>query len=510
MSQRLKTIVENTFIDGYNDSTKPEDLRKIKGKYYMADIKNAFIEENKLVKRKGYATIGNASKTKKVLGQSRHEPSGGSKYVLRAINNSGDTQSTVEGWSGTGNWAELTGGDSQTADLNHEFVMAENATYIFNGTDTVLKTTNGTSTSTVAAIPIGTQAKWWHNYFWVMGVTGNKSRLYFSDVNEPETFDAVNGFIDINTDDNEELIGLGALKDTLFIFKASSIFQLTGYGTGDFTLADLNDFGTGVGTIAPRSIVETGNDIYYISFRGQTPHIKSVQRTREGFFTDGGVMSDNITGTMNRIVKGQIENTAGVYDGRRIWFAITTTGTTNNEVIVMDELTKGWVRLDGVNASVIHISSIGGSYEIYFGDATATGLSYVFNNSATSDNSAAIDFLVDSPMYQPRPGRKSRFKYLYVTASVSSDVDIDVDNSPDGFTFNDLKTISLTGEGAAFGSAIFGTSKFGATSISRVRADFAGGSAYYMQYRLRNNKADEDVSIREWELMYSERGLRAT
>src|SRR3990167_8053869 len=312
MSQNLKPIVERNFLLGYNDKDKPEDLRKPDGSVYMADIRNGFVEENKIMKRTGYTAIGDAPVSKAVLGQARHEPSGGTKYILRARNNAGDTQAVIEAWSGSGNWSALTSGSSQTASLDHEFVSAENATYIFNGTDTVGKTTNGTSMSTVAAIPIGRGAKWWHNFFFVFGVTGNRSRLYFSDVNEPETFDAVNVLIDINTDDNENIVKISALKDTLVIFKNSSVFLLTGYGTSDFTLSNLDDFGTGVGTIAPRSVVETGNDVYYLTFYGGTPHFKSIRRTENDSLIDAGIISDAITGTMNRMVKGQLANCSGV------------------------------------------------------------------------------------------------------------------------------------------------------------------------------------------------------
>lgn len=506
--QNLTRLTENYFLLGYNDKDKPENLRQSTKKIYMADIKNGFIEENKLVKRKGYVTIGNAPVEKAVLGQQRHEPSAGTKYILRARNDADGDYAVVESWSGSGNWAALTGASAQTASAEHEFVMAENATYIFNGTDTVLKTTNGTTTSEVSTIPKGIDARWWHNFLFVFGVSGLKSRLYFSDVNEPETFDAVNGYIDINTDDNEEIIGLGVLKDNLLIFKPSAIFLLTGYGTTDFALTDLKDFGAGIGTLARRSIVETGNDVYFITFYGSTPHFKSITRTVNDAFIDSGILSDAITGTMDRLVKGRIKQTAGRFDGRRVWYSVCTSGTTNNEVLVLDTETGGWTRHTGINASVFNVSTISGVPNMYFGSSTANGLSYHLNNSATSDNTAAIDFDIKTPMYAPQLGHKSRFKYLYLTADVESEVDIDVDYSIDGFTFDNLKTFSLENTGATFGTAIFGTSKFGSTTIARDRI-FGGGSAYYMQYRFRNNAADEDIAIREWEVFFSPRSLRS-
>lgn len=503
MAQNLKLLREDDF-KGYNDKDKPENLPP----GFCADILNGFVEENKLIKRSGYSKIGNTPVSKPILGQQRHEPSGGSKYILRARNNSGDTNAVVEGWSGSGDWVALTGASSQTADAEHEFVMASNATYIFNGSNTVLKTTNGTSTSTVAGIPIGKDARWFHNFLFVFGVTGNRSRLYFSDVNTPETFDSVNGWIDINPGDNEEITALAVLKDELLIFKNNRVWSLTGFGVSDFTLQDLGERLTGVGTIARRSIVETGNDVYYLSFQGGVAHFRSIQRTKFGQLVDGGIISDNITGTMKRMVTTRLGQTAGIFDGRKVWWSIVSgVSTTNNEVVVYDTLSRAWVRLTGINANVFHISTLTSKIQIYFGESGNNANSYIFDTS-TNDNGSAIDFKVITRMYNPAPGRKCRYKYLYLTGDIETDVDIDVDYSPDGFTLADLGTIMLTGSGAVFGSAIFGSSKFGATSVARDRLDFAGGQAYYMQYQFRNSVLDEDVAIREWEIFYQEKAIR--
>lgn len=505
MAQLLRKISETEFVKGYNDKDKPENLRK----GYMADLLNCFIEQNKIVKRKGYSLVGNTPVSKPILGQARHEPSGGSKYILRARDNSGSTNSVVESWSGSGNWATLTGASSQTAGAKHEFVLASNATYIFTDAgNTVLKTTNGTSTSTVAGIPAGKDARWFHNFLFVFGVSGNKSRLYFSDVNTPETFDAVNGYIDVNPGDNEDITALAVLNDELLIFKNTRIWSLTGFGVSDFTLTNLGERITGIGTDSSRGIVETGNDVYYLSYRGKTPHFRSIQRTKFGQLVDAGIISDDISGTMDRLVTSRSSQVAGIFDGRKVWWSVPTdASTTNNEVLVYDTLSQGWTRHTGINANVFHISTISGEVQLYFGESGNNARSYKLDTT-TNDNGVAIDFQVKTPLYAPVEGVKSRFKYLYMTGDVETDVDVDIDYSPDGFTLSDLGTISFTGAGAMFGSAIFGTSKFGATTVARDRLDFAGGQAYYMQYRFRNNVLDEDVSIREWEIFYQPKHIR--
>jgi hypothetical protein len=225
MAQDLQRIIESSFLQGYNDRDKPEDLRKPDaGVIYMAMIKNAFIEENKIKKWQGYQKIGDSLVANMILGQERHEPYGGSKYILRAINNVGDTNAQIEGWSGSGGFVALTGAVTQTANSRTSFVMANNATYIFNeANDAVLKTTNGTSASVVATIPTGSNAIWFHNYLFVWGKNTNPARLYFSVVNDPETYNLTTGYLDVNPGDNEPIVTYSVLGDELIIFKNSRI-----------------------------------------------------------------------------------------------------------------------------------------------------------------------------------------------------------------------------------------------------------------------------------------------
>lgn len=509
MAQDLKRIFEGSFLLGYNDRDKPEALRVSDTKVWMADILNGFIEENKIIKRTGYGSIGDAPVSKSILGQTRHEPNGGSKYILRARDNSGSTNSVIEGWPGSGNFTTLTSATSQTAGAKHNFFMANNATYILNtAKDAVLKTSNGTSASAVAGAPAGIDGIWFHNYAFIFGTAANPDRLFWSTLGDPDTWNTGADYVDVNPGDSEPIQKLAVLNDQLLIFKASRVWALTGFGTTDFTVADLGERVTKVGTSAPGSVVETGNDVYYLSYRGQTPHFRSIRRTNEGNLIDGGIISDEITGTMNRLTTTQIAKTSGEFDGRKIWWAIPTdASTSNNEVLVYDTLTNGWTRHTGINASVIHISSVSGEEQLYFGSSTANGKSYHMDGS-TDDDGAAIDFQVKTPFYGV-PGYKSKWKYLYITADSSQDVDLDVDVSRDGFTFSDLATVDLTGLGAAFGFAVWGVSRFGSTTLVKERIDSAGGTSYFVQYRFRNNAVDENVTLREWELFYKPRGLRA-
>ena len=498
--QDLKAIRENKFRKGYNDKLKPEMLPQ----GYAAAAINVLIEDDKIIKRTGYTEQGtDVKKSFAILGCGTMELSDGTKFILRARNKDA-SNSLIEGWGGSGAWGTLTSGSSQTVHLKHDFEMAKDVCYIFNGTDAVLKTDDGTSASAVSAIPKGVDMKWFHNYMFVLTAAG---RLYWSNLNDPETYTA-DDYIDVNPNDGDTGIGFGVLKDELLTFKRNRVWALTGFGATDFTIDDLGERITGLGAQSKRSIVETGNDCYYLSYLGGVPHFTSVQRTRYAATVAGSIISDDISGTMDDLVKTALDECTGIFDGRRIWWAVTTSGSANDAVLVYDTLNKAWTKMTGIEASCWCISTLPGSSTLYFGEATAVSKLYKKDSSST-DNGTDISMQYDTRMYQPFPESKCKWKYLYMTAETESQATIDVDYSPDAFTMEDLGTMNTYGTGAVFDDIVLGSSKLGATTIQRKRFDTAGGNAYAMQYRFSNSETLDTIKIREYSVLYKPKGLTA-
>lgn len=211
---------------------------------------------------------------------------------------------------------------------------------------------------------------------------------------------------------------------------------------------------------------------------------------------------------MSRINTFQMSKCVGEFDGRRVWWAVPMdTNTENNEVLVYDTLTTGWVRFTGIPMSALHISNITGRTRLYSGSPTL-GKSYI-EQQGKSDDGVAIDYEIISPMYNPYPSHITHYKYLYINADQSTGSTLYVDNSPDGYEYQPLGSIDLTGRGARFGYAIFGTSVFGVLTMIKWRLDDAGGQRYYMQYKFYNNAANQDVTLRGWDLYVAMKGLRS-
>jgi hypothetical protein len=498
MAQQFKSVREYDFSKGYADKYKAELLPK----GYCADALNCWLDRQFIKKRSGYTAVGNDVEVEKPILSLAPAKPGGTERLYRVHDIANGTKSVIEHWSGTGNWTTLTDGDDQTAGKDHWFVNANNILYIGNDTDTVLKSTNGTSTADVAGFPVGVDAKWFHNYMFVVTAAG---RLYFSNLNTPETWGAED-YIDVNATDGDTVIGLAVLKDELLICKRNRVWSLTGFGASDFTVDDLGERLTGQGPQSRKSIIEGPNDVYFLSYVGNIPHITSVMRTREGYIVSGDTISDPIEGTMDGLSRTYLYKACGIFDGKKLWFAVVDDLTYNDLVLVYDLVTKGWTRHTGIKASCFAMSRVSGTEKIYFGEASNDSQVYVLDGS-TSDNGEAIDMKFTSPMYAPVPESKCKWKYLYVVADVESGSTIGVEYSIDGYAFNSLGDIVTTGDGGIFPCTF--PFRFGTPTIVRHRFDSAGGTSYRMQYRFVNDTDDESPTIREYQLLFKPRGLRA-
>lgn len=497
MPENLVTIREVSFLKGMNDNLAPEHVPA----GFLIDALNCFVRTDEIVKRKGYTVIGSDVGSSACQGLRGVRFANGTKELLGVFGG------TIYKWTGSGSWSSLGGTLNSSGYV--DIVVANNNVYFFDGTNTVPKY-DGSSVSTVAGIPVGSFAKWFHNILCVGGISATPSSIRLSDLGDPEAFSSgIATTIAVNPNDGDYLTGFGELKDELLAFKSKRIWSLTGWGTASLTVANLNDRVSTVGTIAPRSIISTGNDVLYMSFQGDIPHVRSVQRTRFGTLVDGGVVSQAIETSLNQMNKTSINMVAAIFDGRNAWFAVPhSSSTTNDRVYMYDTFTEGWVRHTGIRASCWETFAIANTVQIYFGESGADGKAYVMD-TATSDNGTAINFSVTSRRYgKGVPEAKKKFKYFYLTAKESGDYDLTVEYSKDGFTFESLGTMNLSGSGAVFDDIILDTSRLGSTDIKRKRFNLPKDIAYYNQFQISDTSATSSVTLRDWEVMVFPRGIR--
>ncbi|MCK7475660.1 MAG: hypothetical protein MZV49_24260 [Rhodopseudomonas palustris] len=108
---------------------------------------------------------------------------------------------------------------------------------------------------------VGKFSAWWEDGLWVSG----DDIVYYSQVRYPEHFDIDGRYVTIRRGDpNDEITGLKAYKDSLYVFTRKAIYaiQKTVSGYGVYLVCQ------DVGCRAPWSIVEVNSVLMFVSDRG--------------------------------------------------------------------------------------------------------------------------------------------------------------------------------------------------------------------------------------------------
>lgn len=489
--QSLKNIPEVAFI-GMNNRDKPELLKK----GYVEKALNCILGDKKIVKGPGTVQAFDISGVQQgSLGAISTDTE-----VYFAANNAEGTSAIIYRWTGSGSPTAIA---SMTADKTIEFVDAGTAVYALNGTDAVIKL-DGAVATTPAGIPIGRYGYWINNRLYIVGVTSFPSRLYFSNPNDPDTWGA-SDYIDVFPSQRGEVKGLGGLAGFLMIGKENNWVSFNGYTSDDFTAKSLTEQQPNIGLVSHRSIVNVGDDLYYLSFLGDVPHIRSLKRTAFGDINDGGILSGDIEGTMKTLNKAQLGLVAGGFDGRFAWWAVPTGSSVSNDLVICyDTLSDGWTTHDDVDVAVFFRSSVTGQDRMYYGDSSVSKAFYL-DRTIASRNGNDLTMEVISRKYRPAVSQKSKFKYLYVTTGNDTQGDICVESSPDGFTYEEQASISPNVGSSSFPLTF--PAQFGESDDSRRRVTIAQKQSYSTQIRFTETSAQQAV-ILEWDLYYYTRGLR--
>lgn len=513
-------IIEDQFW-GYDDTTPAQLLPK----GYFQKLDNVFVSYDKIIKVPGSTSISMfppyTLPPYLFNGFASYENIAASiKYLVVNIN--GSTRSQLYESSGYNFFpigtANITNGRPMY------FETANNILFGFNGVDEV--DWDGTTyNKNSSGIPKGFYPDWFHNYLFVAKTTAYPNRLYWSNIGAPATFDAAN-YVDINPGDSDQIMGLGEIQDELLVFKQNTIWSITGWSGASFSATTIATENTnarilGYGCIAPKSIVSTGNDIYYLSMYGNTPHIRSIRKTQLAVTLAGGVISDKIQNTMNGITLSAVKGVEGIFDGRYIYWAIPVDGSTyNNKIIVLDtfkSISKKniwvWTTMTGKNASHFAMSTIPGSATVYFTDSGTSGDVFKFDNSVHTDNGEKITVDVITRKYWYDLARKSHWKYLYLKYAIGAlSQTLEINSRVDGTTtFSNDKLLTIVSNSPGLGPTgqfTLGVSRLGGQSGGTNRTTFKQKIGKLLDVEFKET-SNGPLELSDIEIYATVKGLRA-
>lgn len=487
-------------------------------------IENAFIDNNSLVKRGGTTAIAASLGSFRFAGGTAYEPSGSSKRVIVCRDGASNAQLYV--WTGSGAFSAI-GTANLTNGLIMNFVIAANRLFGFDGTEVVDVDTANTVTKNRATVPIGQFAFWFHNYLFVAGVAGNPNRLYWSALGDPTTFDALD-FVDINANDGDMISGLNILNDQLVVFKNYSTWAIGGFSGTTFdvtTRAGENTQlrGAGVGTPSHQSIVSVGRDLFYLSFLGTVPYVRSYNQTVFSATVEQGIVSDELQNTMNGLNKADLEKSAGIFDGRYLYWSLPNGASETNNLIIT--LTTGqkiqtrlgsmnpWVIFTGSNIGQFFISTISGRARVYGTDSATTGKVYLFNDTSSySDNGTPVTLTVETRDYMGDTAKQAKWVYLYLKYLSGTAGTLDVSariNQAADYTLQE--TIDMAGNSPGLGpsgSFTLGVSVLGGATITQDRVTLGSLTGDLLGIKFVEDSANA-CTIYDYQVLAQKKGYRS-
>lgn len=232
----------------------------------------------------------------------------------------------------------------------------------------------------------------------------NSSTLYFSDAGNPTSF-PVNNFIQINTNDGQNITGLKALNSNLVVFKDESVWILLGepLGAGNTTTIgnlQLRQANSPVGCSAFRTIQLVDGLLYFAHYSG----IYVLQNYSVGLVSP--MLNYTFLNSMN---PGYMNKMYAVYNALRKKYILgypSSTSTVPDRAIVWDTLVKQYslwdhipggcmvnFKFSGTQEQVLMGDpSIGNIYEMFQGYADIAG----YTNIAAGCTGGSTTTLVDS------------------------------------------------------------------------------------------------------------------
>jgi len=480
----------SSFSGGLNTTTNPINLADNE----VREIQNMdFSKFGSVFKRNGYTALNTSAFNSGAAWNSLHylELSTDIDYLIGTC---GNKLAKMDALDGT--WDDITGALTITAGNNNRmnWITFKDVAYGTNGVDLPIKWT-GTGDGAAWTVVSGlTKAKYtavFENYIFMANTETasdfHTTRIYWSCINEPETWDAAD-FNEIGYRDGQEITGIKVLGDRLVIFKERSIYVAFFTGSSDIPFT-FQKTPSNVGCSSGGSIQEVDNNLIFASSDGI-------------YYFDGNNanrLSDKINSTISAFKNTQFPHIIAAYQNtkNRYWAAYqTSSGANPDRIVSYDSYNNAFSIYKGLAANAFVVFAYNGEERIYFGDFEG----YVYRaDSGANDNPLNVATAIDAYF------RTKWFSYgdlvnkkgipnivLYYecsnsTISLSYSYDLtDADDYSQSFT--------VDCGGGTWDTSVWDTGTWGRTGGAQIRRDLTGRGRV-ISFKFRNATLSESIQI---------------
>lgn len=501
---------------GLNDSFNALDIASNEA----ADLLNVFFPRNingSVATRPGYTRINSTAitGTPDCLGTAFFKLTDATRYLVSVWDDDTIRKMDYGGSGPDGTWDDITGAlsFSVSTDDQASFTVAENQIVIEDGLNTTAPylwsgSGNAVALTADADVPNSSLIEYHLRHLFLSGNDDFPSRLYFSALDDITDY-TVTDFLNVETNSGDGIIrGIKTGLDSLYIWKDSSIWRLSGTSRDDFVLERAVQ---GIGTLSGHSIAVVNSP--------QDNQQIFVFMTQKGDIAayDGGVRVEIISKKITRSVPQSLnfsrldEVTAASYEFLYVISVSLAGVSTHSRLYVFDTLHQAWTRFSGMNANALgSFEDENGKELLMFGDYDGRVNQWDITDTTTDSDpsNTAIDSYYETGhiAFEQEGVEKSvrlvRFFVNQEGASKLMDVEVRGDFESSGST----SSISLAGSGSLWDTAVWDVDAYADLSVTVGRFE-ANETREVFQIRFDNgNRLNEVFRVRKIQVLVEASG----
>lgn len=396
-----------------------------------SDLLNVQFDEGGVVrKRMGFTTFGGSLTSAYGLGY----------LVTDTYNQLLTIDGTSFKYSTGGSWTTV-GSVSFTAGLDVSFTQARAKTYIWNGTQGGSEW-DGATLSRPGTMPKAKTSVFYSSYHIAAAVDGQSSRVYISVLADSSDFTnaattlnnstevpgatvfAGTGanYIDVQPNDGDKITALGVFQDVLIIFKQFSIYQMTFDDTGTPIVQLIT---RSAGCIAPRSVENVENDLYFLSREGVR-----VLGNEANYFNSirTSLITESIKDKMDAMLPSAFGKANAIYYKNEYYISIPDSAGNLTYTYVYHREFKAWTKWDTIEAgSFATFVDANNDIRLVFLRNAGTQV-YEFTPTIYTDNGLPIESFILSKVFDfKNPDITKYFVDLgLMFRTIAGEVDVDI------------------------------------------------------------------------------------
>ncbi|RKX66086.1 MAG: hypothetical protein DRP42_03805 [Tenericutes bacterium] len=353
----------------------------------------------------------------------------------------------------------------------------------------------------------------------MFGVAGNSnyaSRLYYSNVNEPEIFSA-GEHIRVGEGDGHTITGLAVIANSLVIAKDDGngngsvylLYMPTAF-QADWSLIRLN---TANGGQSARVMERFSNHIMYLNKHG----VFDLNEYEVGQIRSDA-LSFKIEPDIYNIAEDYIKNAAAITWKNKVWLSVPYGASTENNKIFQYDFVRGrsskqrqyaaWSKFSNMNISDFTIHD----GELYGGSSLEDGFVYKLDTGFNDSGDAIDSYYKTMPITGKESHRNNTkvWRELLLLVECTGNWNMDLTYSNDFLLNAGVEySINLNPAGPVWGTAVWGTSVWSAgTERKWVKIVFKNSVSTSIQLKFATNAVDEYFKVHEARIRYNLRAIR--